>query len=468
MGEESTGGSRAGDEVRLAATPGDPVFADAGSEADGTAAPTAADGAPEVDAVAMASAASGDVAVGSFGDYARAWGRRIRHGESGMLPVLVGLVIIVILFQTQSSAFLSPGNLVNLIVQGAALIVLGMAEVFVLLLGEIDLSIGYVAAVGAVVTVALASSDLGPNWPWWLAVIVGLAVAGLIGGLQGLLITRLGLPSFVVTLAGLLGWQGVLLYLVNHIGGSNGGIIRITNAVISDFAYGTLTPVVGWIVMIAAVAVYAIFAVQRNLRRRASGLVVQPIALLAAKIAVIAVAGIVVVAVCNVNRGAAGATLRGVPWVVPIIIAVLVLWTFLLGRTRFGKYIYAIGGNAEAARRAGINLTRIRLGAFTLGAVTAGIAGIIYASTLGNISANVDGGQLVLYAVAAAVIGGTSLFGGRGKMVHALLGGIIVAVINNGMGLIGLSAPVQLIVTALVLLAAVIVDAVARRGRTTG
>jgi len=377
-------------------------------------------------------------------------------------------VIIVVLFQTQSSAFLSPGNLVNLIVQGAALIVLGMAEVFVLLLGEIDLSIGYVAAVGAVVTVALSSSDLGPNLPWWLAIIVGLAVAGVIGGLQGLLITRLGLPSFVVTLAGLLGWQGVLLYLVNHIGGSNGGIIRITNAVISDFAYGTLTPLVGWIVMIVAVAIYALLALRKNLRRRASGLVVQPIALLGAKIGVIAIAGVVVVAVCNINRGAAGATLRGVPWVVPIIIAVLVLWTFLLGRTRFGKYIYAIGGNAEAARRAGINLTRIRLGAFILGAVTAGIAGIIYASTLGNISANVDGGQLVLYAVAAAVIGGTSLFGGHGKMVHALVGGIIVAVINNGMGLIGLSAPVQLIVTALVLLAAVIVDAVARRGRTAG
>jgi D-xylose transport system permease protein len=468
MAEESTSGRGTGDELRLAAAPGDRELADAGPGADVDAVPPAdADDAPGVDAVAMASATS-DVAVGSFGDYLRSWAGRVRHGESGMLPVLVGRVIIVILFQVKSSVFLSPGNLANLIMQGSALIVLGMAEVFVLLLGEIERSIGYVAAVAAVVTVALSSSDFGPDWPWWLAIIVGLAVASVIGALQGLLITLLGLPSFVVTLAGLLGWEGVLLYLVNHIGGSNGGIIRITNAVISDLAYGTLTPLVGWIVMVVAVAIYALLALRRNLRRRASGLVVQPIALLIAKIAVIAVAGIVVVVVCNINRGAVGATLRGVPWVVPIIIAVLVLWTFLLGRTRFGKYIYAIGGNAEAARRAGINLPRIRLGAFILGTLTAGIAGIIYASTLGSMSANVDGGQLVLYAVAAAVIGGTSLFGGHGKMVHALVGGIIVAVINNGMGLIGLSAPVQLIVTALVLLAAVIVDAVARRGRTAG
>ncbi len=451
MGDEPATSTGTGDEIRLAGTSADPTAA------------------PALDALAVGSAPGGDVAAGSLEEYVRSWGRRMRHGESGMVPVLVGLVIIVVLFQTQSSAFLSPGNLTNLIVQGAALIVLGMAEVFVLLLGEIDLSLGYVSAVGAVATIALASSEIGPDWPWWLAVIAGLVVTAAIGALQGLLITLLHLPSFVVTLAGLLGWEGVLLYLVNHIGGaSNGGIIRITNAVISDFTYGTLTPLVGWIVMIAAVVVYAVFAVQQNLRRRASGLVVQPIALLAAKISLIAIAGIAVVVVCNVNRGTAVSSLRGVPWVVPIIVAVLVLWTFLLARTRFGKYMYAIGGNAEAARRAGINLTRIRLGGFILATLTAGMAGIIYASTLGNISANVDGGQLVLYAVAAAVIGGTSLFGGRGKMVHALVGGIIVAVINNGMGLIGLSAPVQLVVTALVLLAAVIVDAVARRGRTAG
>ena len=430
---------------------------------------------PETDTVAQdaliaaTSAASGAATVaGSFGEYARTWARRARSGESGMVPVIVGLVIIVIIFQVKSPVFLSALNLTNLITQGAALILLGMAEVFVLLLGEIDLSIGYVAGVAAVTTVALTSSQVGPDLPWWISLVVGLAVGAAICALEGLLITRLGLPSFVVTLAGLLGVQGVLLYLVNKIGGpSGGGTISITNRVISNMVNGNLSPLAGWIVMIVAVVLYGLFAVSRNLRRRASGLVVEPLMLTVVKIAAIAVAGIVLVVICNIDRG--GTTpLEGVPWVVPIIIAVLALWTFVLGRARFGKYVYAIGGNAEAARRAGINLARIRLGAFTLGGLTAGLAGVIYAARLGSISNNIDGGQLVLYAVAAAVIGGTSLFGGRGKMLHALVGGIIVAVINNGMGLIGLDPATQLIVTALVLLAAVVVDAVARRGRTSG
>ena len=418
--------------------------------------------------IAATSAASSAAAVaGSFGEYARTWARRVRSGESGMLPVIIGLIIIVVIFQVKSPVFLSALNLTNLITQGAALILLGMAEVFVLLLGEIDLSIGYVAGVAAVATVALASSQVGPDWPWWIALIVGLAVGAAICALEGLLITRLGLPSFVVTLAGLLGVQGVLLYLVNKIGGqSAGGTISITNRVISNMVNGNLSPLAGWIVMIVAVVLYGAFAVSRNLRRRANGLVVEPLMLTVVKIAAIAVAGIILVVICNINRGGV-IPLQGVPWVVPIILVVLALWTFVLGRTRFGKYIYAIGGNAEAARRAGVNLARIRLGAFTLGGLTAGLAGVIYAARLGSISNNIDGGQLVLYAVAAAVIGGTSLFGGRGKMLHALVGGIIVAVINNGMGLIGLDPSTQLIVTALVLLAAVVVDAVARRGRTS-
>ncbi len=404
-------------------------------------------------------------ANGSFGDVVRGWGRRVRHGESGMAPVLVGLVIIIVIFQVKAPQFLSAGNLTNLIIQGSALILLGMAEVFVLLLGEIDLSIGYVGGVASVVTVALSSSSVGPDWPWWLSIIAGLAAGALMTGIQGLLITRLGLPSFVVTLAGMLGLQGVLIYLVDHIGGSSGGTLRITNAVIFNLVNGNMDPLAGWIIMIVAVGLYVVLLFRRNLRRRASNLTAEPLALTTVKSVAIAVAGVVLVLICNANRGSSIIALRGVPWVVPIIVAVLALWTFLLTRTRYGKYVYAIGGNAEAARRAGINLNRVRLIAFIFGGVTAALAGMVYGSFLGSVSNNIDGGKLVLYAVAAAVIGGTSLFGGRGKMVHALVGGIIVAVINNGMGLIGLDAPPQLMVTALVLLAAVIVDAVARRGR---
>lgn len=214
--------------------------------------------------------------------------------------------------------------------------------------------------------------------------------------------------------------------------------------------------------MAVAVVAFGVFSLVRDHRRRAAGLVSPPTLLTVLRILLAAIAGIALVAICNTNRGRLTA-LRGVPWVVPIVLGVLAIWTVLLGRTRFGRYIYAIGGNAEAARRAGINLGRIRLAAFALAGLTSGIAGIIYASRLGSISNNVNGGQLVLYAVAAAVIGGTSLFGGRGKMLHAVVGGLVIATIYNGMGLIGLSADAQYMVTALVLLAAVTIDALARR-----
>ena len=401
---------------------------------------------------------------GSLGEYFHAWYRRVRSGESGVLPVVAGLIIIIIIFQTQSSVFLSAANLANLLEQGAPFVLLGMAEVFVLLLGEIDLSIGYVAGIAAVIMATLAAPP--HNWGWIPAVAAGLAAAAAIGFLQGQLITRLGLPSFVVTLAGLLGWEGVLIALVSLQNPDNGGTIRISNNVILDFVSGSLSPAVGWIVMSVGVVLYGVLSFVRDKRRRASGLATPPLALTALKVAVTAVAGIVLVVICNQQRGLFGG-LRGVPWVVPIVLGVLIAWSLLLDRTRFGRYVYAIGGNAEAARRAGINVPRIRVLAFTLCSLTAGMGGIIYASRLGSISSDVDGGTLVLYAVAAAVIGGTSLFGGRGKMLHALLGGMVIATIYDGMGLIGLSADTQDIVTALVLLAAVAVDAVARRGRAT-
>ena len=399
-----------------------------------------------------------ELVAGSLREYAHAWFARLRGGESGVLPVVVGLFAIALIFQSRNSAFLSAGNLTNLLVQGAVFMLLGMGEVFPLLLGEIDLSIGFVSGIGGVVTAELVVEPRG--WPWWAAILVALAATFVIGAVHGTLITRLHLPSFVVTLAGLLGWQGVMLLMLG-----SGGTFPIPNNVINDLANGNLAPWAGWAVMGALVGGFAWLTIAKDGKRRRSGLVAVPFSLTVLKIVSAAVAGVVLVLICNTNRGAL-VPIEGVPWVVPIVLGVLFAWTVVLGRTRFGRYIYAIGGNSEAARRAGINLARIRTAAFACASMTAGIGGIIYASRLRSVSTSLDGGTLVLYSVAAAVIGGTSLFGGRGKAVHAVLGGLVIAAIYNGMGLLGMSAASQYMITALVLLAAVTVDAVARRGRT--
>jgi D-xylose transport system permease protein len=403
--------------------------------------------------------ASADLMANSFGDYIQIVGRRIRSGESGALPVIVGLVVIVIIFQVKNANFLSAGNLVNLMAQASFIITLGMAEIFVLLLGDIDLAAGYTAACGAVV--ALWMLALGD--PWWAAVLVALAACAAYGALQGIIVSRLGLPSFVVTLAGQLGLSGVLLYLINATGNIGvGGVINLHNAVINDIIYGYLSPTWTWIVMIAIAVVAGLALFYGDFRRRSAGLVAPPLSVTILKVIAVAAAAVIVAAVANTNRGRL-ITLAGMPWSVLVVLAILLLWTLLLGRTRFGRYVYAIGGNAEAARRAGINIVRIRTLAFMLCGLTAGMTGIIYASYLGSISSSVQGGQNVLNAVAAAVIGGTSLFGGRGKMLHAVLGGLVVGVINNGLQLLGLSAAAQLMWTAAVLLAAIIVDRVTRR-----
>ncbi|MGZ9231017.1 MAG: sugar ABC transporter permease [Candidatus Limnocylindrales bacterium] len=401
-----------------------------------------------------------ELVADTVGEYLRASVARVRAGESGVLPVVGGLLLVSILFQSLNSHFLEAGNLVNLLVQAAVFSLLAMGEVFALLLGEIDLSIGFVGGIGGVVMAELVKPSTG--WPWWVAIIVALIACAAIGLLQGSIITRVGLPSFIVTLAGLLFWQGVMLKMLG-----SGGVIPINNSVINDIASGNLTPAAGWIVMLAIVALFGVRTWRRDARRRAAGLVAPPPGLTWLKIAAVFLAGIALVLLCNTDRGALVA-IRGVPWVVLLVLGVLAAWTFLLGRTKLGRYIYAIGGNAEAARRAGVNVPNIRTIAFMLTSFTAGIAGIVYASRLRSISTSLDGGTLVLYAVAAAVIGGTSLFGGRGKALHGVLGGIVIAAIDNGMGLVGFSAASKFMVTAIVLLAAVTIDAVARRGRTVG
>ncbi len=390
-------------------------------------------------------------------DYlALAW-RRIKGGETGVLPVVGGLLLVSVLFQTLDSHFLTAGNLVNLLVQAAVFALLGMAEVFVLLLGEIDLSVGFVAGIGAVVLASLAKPQVG--WPWWAAIAAALVATTLIGLLQGTLITRIGLPSFVVTLAGLLFWQGVMLFVLG-----NGGSIQIQDPVLTGIASGTLSRAVGWVVMVAVVVVFGVVVWRRDARRRDSGLAAAPAVLTAVKIAAVFLGGVGLILLANADRGVL-APVFGLPWVVVLVLGVLVVWAYLLGRRKFGLYVYAVGGNAEAARRAGVNLARIRTASFMLASLTAGIGGIVYASRLRSISTSLDGGTLVLYAVAGAVIGGTSLFGGRGKALHGVLGGLVIAAIDNGMGLLGFSAAAKYVVTAVVLLVAVTIDAVARRRR---
>jgi len=412
-----------------------------------------------------------EVVAQTLGDYARATVLRLRSGESGVLPVIVGLLAISIVFQSigPNGLYLSPGNLVNLFQQSAVFMVLAMAEGFALILGEIDLSIGYVGACGAAITVQLVQ-PVTTNWPWWAAVLAGLAFCFAFGFIQGALITRLRLPSFIVTLAGFLIGNGLMLIIL--LLGPFSGFPSLAAPdgdvqVVYNLMWAAIDPTVSWIAAAALVAAVGALIWFGDSRRRRSGLVAPPASLSAIKIGLIAATAIVVVAICSVNRANFG-FFAGVPWVIPIVLGVFGVWTVLLTRTRYGRYVYAIGGNPEAARRAGVNLAMVRTIAFALCALTAGIGMLLFASYLGGMSNNVNGGSQVLYAVAAAVIGGTSLFGGRGKPLHGLLGGLVIGAIYNGTYLIGLAVQYQFIVTGLVLVAAVTVDSVSRRGATSG
>jgi len=407
-------------------------------------------------------AAAPEVMATNLGEYFKAWGQRIRNGESGALPVLAGLVGIVIFFQLEQGQFLSSQNLVDLLVEAAIFVMFGAAEAFVLLLSEIDLSIGFGAGFGAFIVCELIAPP--DNLPWWLGVLGGLAVMAVVGFVQGTLITRLGLPSFIVTLGGYLGLQGLMLMVAGESRSSVGGVININaNSPIYKLVNDHMSTTLGWVVMAVVVAAFAAAQLLRARSRRANGLTAAPLGVTILTIALAAVGGIVLLLICNSNQSLGVITIEGVPWVIPFVLLVLAFYSWLLGRTRTGRYIYAIGANPEAARRAGINVKRIVTFCFVMSSVTAGLAGVIYASNQGSMSTDIDGGQYVLFAVAAAVIGGTSLFGGRGKMWNALLGGIIIATVYNGLALMTVGTDVDYMVTAVVLVAAVTLDSLVRR-----
>jgi len=446
-----------------------PVTADPGET------PVGAVGAGTADLTLDAEVAAVDVppelVAQTLGQYLRAWWLRVRSGNSGVLPVVLAMVLVAVVFEivTPEHAFLRPSNLVYIFGLSTVYMVLAMAETLVLLLAEVDLSVGAVALIGGVIAFKLVQQP-GPNWPWWLAVLASLAICGAIGALQGSLTALLRVPSFVATLAGFLLFSGVLIIVL---GGADTTVSLNTAVenqnIIYDMVQGLIPPVVAWIILAVVVVAAAASQWLRLAARRRRGLSTPPLSLIAIRIGLMAVLGAAVVIVCSVNRGSSLRSVTGIPWVIPIVLVLCAAWTLVLQRTRFGRYMYATGGNPEAARRAGINIAAIRIWAFGLCSATAALGGILLGSFFyGEYSSNTaDPGQLVLYTVAAAVIGGVSLFGGRGKAVHGVLGGLLIGGIAYGVSLLNLgslSTPLQYILPGGVLLVAVLIDVSSRRG----
>jgi D-xylose transport system permease protein len=396
-------------------------------------------------------AAPAGPATQTIGAYARRWWTDVKSGDLGSLPIVVGLVIIAVVFQLQNDRFLTAGNFVNLIVQTAPYAVIAMGVTFALLLGEIDLSIGFVSGVAGVLVAILLTPD-GNELPTAVAMALALGSGLAIGTLHGLIITKVGVPSFVVTLAGLLGWNGVVLLLIG-----NRGTVILQNDFVIGLANDFMAPWAAWLLVLVCVGLYATVQLMRVRSRRKAGLQTDPAVIVAMRIGGLAAALAIVVAVANQDRG--------IPYVGIVVGALFVFWTFVLNRTRFGRHIYAVGGNAEAARRAGIDVDRVRIACFAMVSMMAALGGIILASRLRSVDTNTGGGQALLYPIAAAVIGGTSLFGGRGTMKAALLGALVMISIDNGLGLLGLSAGTKFVLTGGVLLLAVTVDSISRRGR---
>jgi D-xylose transport system permease protein len=396
-----------------------------------------------------APAADAPVVRGGLRGYARQWADNVKGGELGVLPIIVGIVAIGIYFQARNSNFITAGNFVNLIAQMSPFAIIGMGLVFVLLLGEIDLSVGYVSGMGGVVAAVLLEPGSG-QWPTWLALTAAIATGVGIGIFQGFFISRIGVPSFVVTLAGLLAWNGVVLQVIG-----NKGTIVIQDKLVIGLANDNMSHGLAWIVLIASVALFVGVQLSTVYRRRQAQLPNVPISLIAIKTVLLAGLGIFVVEWADTDRG--------IPYVGLLMLVSYVVWTFIATRVRFGRHIYAVGGNAEASRRAGISVPNVKLVVFGISGGMAALGGIVLASRLSSVDTSTGGGSVLLYSIAACVIGGTSLFGGRGKVSSAILGAIVIAMIDNGLGLLNVSAGTKFVVTGVVLLAAVTLDSLSRR-----
>jgi D-xylose transport system permease protein len=395
----------------------------------------------------------------TFGEALRAYVQRVRGGDMGSLPAVLGLVVLFIVFGVANERFMSALNLANLVTQAGSICVLAMGLVFVLLLGDIDLSAGVAGGVSAC---AMALVITNQGWPWWAAVLGGVLCGALIGLAIGLLRAKLGIPSFVVTLAFFLGLQGVTLKLIGE-----GGSVRVDNPVIRGITIDNLPVMVGWVGALLVVVGFAGLELYRHRSKVRAGLHHAPFGVVAARIVGVAVVTLGVTYLLSLNRSVnPNVEIRGIPYVLPMVGVLLIALTFVLTRTAYGRHIYAVGGNAEAARRAGVNVDRIRMSVFIVCSSLAAVSGIIAASYGGKVSASSGAGNVLLYAVGAAVIGGTSLFGGKGRALDAVIGGVVVATIANGLGLLNQSSYINFLVTGGVLLLAASVDAISRRRRS--
>ena len=414
---------------------------------------------PNGTSVADSDFAADNRQVATLGDAMRDYWLRVRGGDIGSLPAILGLVALFIVFSLANDKFLSTLNLANLITQSGSICVLAMGLVMVLLLGEIDLSAGVAGGVSAAI-VGLMMTDHGQ--PWYLAVIIGIVAGAVIGFVIGVLVSKLGIPSFVVTLAFFLALQGVNLKLIGQ-----GGSIGIDDDVIRGLTIKNVPVTVGWILAALLVIAYAAISLNRHRVQVAKNLAHDPFVLVVIKIVVFAAIILGVTGLLNANRSLNPVfPIEGIPWVLPVVVVLLIFWTFVLDRTSYGRHLYAVGGNAEAARRAGINVGFIKISAFVICSSMAAISGILAASYAGKVSPGSGGGNTLLYAVGAAVIGGTSLFGGRGRAIDAVIGGVVIATIANGLGLLNQASYINFLVTGGVLLLAASVDAVSRRRRS--
>ena len=388
-----------------------------------------------------------------FSDYLA----KIKAGDIGALPAFLGLISLGLVFTFSSVYFLTARNMANLITQAAPVMVIAMVLVFVLLLGEIDLSAGFASGVCGATMVLLINDH---HFPWYAALLVSIIVGMGLGWAMGTLVARLRIPSFVVTLSTFLAFQGILLLMAG-----NGGTILLQDRFIIAVENNNLTPLTSWLFSIICLALYVGIGLNRILHQRRKHLKSELFQIWLAKNVILVVTVIGVTLLLNTERGnPPNSSIKGMPIVVPVLLAILVVGTFVLNRTVFGRHLYAVGGNAEAARRSGINVRRVRTMAFIICTGLSAIAGMLFASISNSISPTTGGGTTLLYAVGAAVIGGTSLFGGKGKLRDAVLGGLVVAIINNGMGLLGFSPGTQYLVTGGVLLISASVDAISRKG----
>jgi len=393
----------------------------------------------------------------TFGSHLHDYWARVRGGDLGSIPAVLGLVVLSLIFGVARETFFSALNFANLFSQSAQVVFIAMGLVFVLLLGEIDLSAGFASGVcGAIMAILLTTH----GWPWYGAIPAAMITGIVIGFVLGFMVAKAGIPSFVVTLAAFLGFQGILLQLLG--GGKN---ISINDTFVLKLANSNLSVAMSWVFAIVAVVGYALAQLNQVRSRAARDLVTDPMGIVLMRIAGLAVILLVATALLTQERSINPVinSVKGVPIVAPIIAVFLVIWTFVLGRTTYGRHVYAVGGNSEAARRAGIPVDRIRISVFVIGSFMASIGGILAVSRANSVDPNTGGSNILLYSVGAAVIGGTSLFGGKGKVINAVIGGAVIAVIDNGMGLMGYQAGTKYIFTGLILLVAASVDALARR-----